>query len=63
MKEVIKKWLDNQKIKYEKLYCKHDWKIESRWNTRDAYTGVKKENAIMLYVCKKCGEFNKIELF
>jgi hypothetical protein len=62
MKDIILKWLEVKKIKYEKLYCKHEWEKECSWNTTHMDTGARKEDAITLYICKKCGEMKKVEI-
>ena len=62
MKKIILKLIENQRIKYEKLYCKHDWIKNQSWNSTDIYTKVKKEDAIILYICKKCGNMKKVEI-
>lgn len=61
MKNIIEKWLEVKKIKYEKKYCKHEWEEKMSWNSEDTRTGAKHEKAIILLICKKCGEIKKIE--
>jgi len=62
MKDIILKWLEVKRIKYEKLYCKHDWEKKDSWDITDIYTKARREGAITLYVCKKCGKLKKVEL-
>ena len=62
MKGLLEKWLEIKRIKYEKLYCKHEWREERWWRTIDAYTKLTTDYGITLYVCKKCGEFKKISV-
>lgn len=62
MRNLINKWLEIKRIKYEKVYCKHDWEEKKCWDISDVYTKVKKEEAIILYICKKCGEIRQVEI-
>ena len=62
MKNIINKWLEIKRIKYEKLYCKHEWHKKESWTTTNIHTGAKKEEAIILYVCKKCGKMKREEI-
>ena len=61
MKEIILKWLENRRLKFERLNCSHNWVERERWNTveENIYTRTKQHYTVLLYTCSKCGEFRK----
>jgi formylmethanofuran dehydrogenase subunit E len=63
MKEIILKWLENRRLKFERLNCSHNWTEKERWNTKqiDLYTKAEQHYTIILYVCSKCGRFAKMD--
>ena len=58
MKEIIFKWLEIKRIKYEKLYCKHRWKELGQVNNRISESKLP-EGVWYRYSCKKCGQFEE----
>lgn len=54
--------LELKKIKYEKLYCKHDWELKEKYDSTNNLTGRTNYGSVSLYICKKCGKFKKIDI-
>ena len=63
MKEIILKWLENRRLRFERLNCSHNWIEKERWNTKDTdlYTKAEKHYTVIVFTCSKCGQFNKID--
>jgi len=58
MKDIILKWIEYRKLKFERLHCSHEWKLEREIENVDIITSV--SDFTYIYFCKKCGEIKKI---
>lgn len=64
MKELILKFIEYRKHKFDRLNCAHDYKERERSSikTRNLISGAESEDTLILYSCSKCGKFNKISM-
>jgi len=61
MKEIILKLIELKRIRYEKKYCKHEWKLESETTITNTIYNTKQEGRYKLYICSKCGKIKNID--
>ncbi len=62
MKEVLLKWIEYRKHKFDLTHCQHSFveKDRDRITETNRFNGSKNQYNLVLYECKKCGEFRRV---